>query len=102
MKAPQTTARDKGRGAHHILLLAEDSLTEVGIVRIALREENPDHILHVANHVANAGGEAVAYIQDADRNATSPPLDPLVVDRRLPEHDGEEILECPSNTHRRR
>jgi hypothetical protein len=30
------------------ILLAEDSAADAGLVRIALRDENLDHVLHVA------------------------------------------------------
>ena len=93
MKEPQTTAREEGTWTYHILL-AEDSSADVGLVRLALRDESLDHILHVAKD----GEEAIVFIQDADRGSKSPPLDLLLLDMHLPKHNGEEILKCLRST----
>jgi CheY-like chemotaxis protein len=70
------------------ILLAEDSAADVGIVRIALRDQDLDHVLHVARD----GAEAIAFIEraDGDRKAQGPDL--LLLDMHLPKYDGEEIL----------
>ena len=49
------------------ILLAEDSAADVGIVRIALRDQGLDHVLHVARD----GEEAISFIQNADKDSKS-------------------------------
>ena len=90
-----TTTMKRDRSPYHILL-AEDSAADVGIVRIALRDEHLDHILHVADD----GAKAIAYIQEADCNSKAPGLDLLLLDMHLPKHDGEDILKCLRSTER--
>ena len=85
---------EKERKYH--ILLAEDSAADVGIVRIALRDENLPHVLHVAKD----GAEAISYILEADRNTNNPGLDLLLLDMHLPKHDGEEVLKCLRSTER--
>jgi CheY-like chemotaxis protein len=70
------------------ILLAEDSAADVRIVRIALREQGLDHILHVAMD----GAEAIAFIEKADSDSKAPGPDLLLLDMHLPKYDGEEIL----------
>jgi CheY-like chemotaxis protein len=72
---------------YHILL-AEDSAADVGIVRIALRDQNLNHILHVARD----GEEAITFIEKADKDAKGPGPDLLLLDMHLPKYNGEEIL----------
>jgi CheY-like chemotaxis protein len=72
---------------YHILL-AEDSAADVGIVRIALRDQSLNHVLHVARD----GGEAIAFIQKADTDPKAPGPDLLLLDMHLPKFDGEEVL----------
>jgi CheY-like chemotaxis protein len=88
------TAIPGGRTYH--ILLAEDSSADIGIVRIALREQNFDYVLHLAKD----GAEAIAYILDADANSNVPLLDLLLLDMHLPKHGGEEILKCLRSTER--
>src|SRR5689334_5033280 len=78
------TAQDR---PYHILL-AEDSAADVGIVRIALRDQNLNHILHVARD----GEEAIAFIEKADNDAKAPGPDLLLLDMHLPKYDGEAVF----------
>lgn len=80
---------------YHILL-AEDSAADVGIVRLALRDQNLDHILHVARD----GEEAMAFIEKADSDSKAPGLDLLLLDMHLPRYNGEQILQRLRSTER--
>jgi CheY-like chemotaxis protein len=70
------------------ILLAEDSAADVGIVRIALRDNGINHVLHVARD----GAEAIAFIEKADSDRQAPSPDLLLLDMHLPKYNGEEIL----------
>ena len=76
------------------ILLAEDSAADVGIVRIALRDQGLDHVLHVARD----GEEAISFIQKADKDRKAPGPDLLLLDMHLPKYNGEEILKCLRST----
>jgi chemotaxis family two-component system response regulator Rcp1 len=78
------------------ILLAEDSAADVGIVRIALGDQNLNHVLHVARD----GAEAIAFIEKADNDWKSPGPDLLLLDMHLPRCDGEEILKRLRSTER--
>jgi len=78
------------------ILLAEDSAADVAIVRIALRDQGLDHVLHVARD----GEEAISFIQRADKDRKSPGPDLLLLDMHLPKYNGEEILKCLRSTER--
>ena len=78
------------------ILLAEDSAADVGIVRIALRDQGVNHVLHVARD----GEEAISFIEKADNDRTAPGLDLLLLDMHLPKYNGEEILESLRSTER--
>ena len=92
-REPDTTKIHADRRTYHILL-AEDCSADVGIVRIALRGQNLDHVLHVAKD----GEEAIGYILEADRHLNAPCFDLVLLDMHLPKHDGEEILKCLRST----
>ena len=92
---PDMTATERGQRPYHILL-AEDSPADVGIVRMALRDENLDHVLHVAKD----GAEAIAFITNTDNNSRSPGLDLLLLDMHLPKRSGEDILRVLRSTER--
>jgi CheY-like chemotaxis protein len=70
------------------IILAEDNLADVGLVREALREYNVSHELRV---IAD-GGEALAFIDLLNRDSKVPCPDLLLLDLHLPKHDGSEIL----------
>jgi chemotaxis family two-component system response regulator Rcp1 len=78
------------------ILLAEDSAADVGIVRIALRDQNLDHVLHVARD----GAEAIAFIENADGDRQTPGPDLLLLDMHLPKYNGDEILKRLRSTER--
>ena len=80
---------------YHILV-AEDSAGDVGLVRIALRDQGLDHILHVARD----GEEAIAFIEKADRDSKAPGPDLLLLDMHLPRYNGEQILRRLRSTER--
>ena len=80
---------------YHILL-AEDSPADVGLVRLALRDQNFDHILHVATD----GEEAIAFIEKADRDSNLPGPDLILLDMHLPRYSGEQILQRLRSTER--
>src|ERR1041385_5606752 len=71
------------------ILLAEDSVADVGIVRIALRDQGLDHVLHVARD----GEEAITFIEQADNDRKVLGPDLLLLDMHLPKFNGAEILE---------
>jgi CheY-like chemotaxis protein len=93
MTAKATMATQDRR--YHILL-AEDSAADVGIVRIALRDQNLNHILHVARD----GEEAIAFINRADTDSKAPGPDLLLLDMHLPRYNGEQILQRLRSTER--
>jgi two-component system, chemotaxis family, response regulator Rcp1 len=78
------------------ILLAEDSAADVGIVRIALRDQNLDHVLQVARD----GEEAIALIEQADNDSRIAGPDLLLLDMHLPKYDGEAILKRLRSTER--
>jgi len=81
--------------SYHILL-AEDSAADVRLVRLALRGQNFDHVLHVARD----GEEAIAFIEKADQDPKAPGPDLLLLDMHLPRYSGEEILKRLRSTER--
>jgi CheY-like chemotaxis protein len=78
------------------ILLAEDSAADVGTVRIALRDQGLDHIVHVARD----GEEAISLIKKADEYRKAPGPDLFLLDMHLPKYNGEEILKCLRSTER--
>jgi two-component system response regulator len=78
------------------ILLAEDSAADVGIVRIALRDQNLNYVLQVATD----GEEAIAFIEKADADSKAPGLDLLLLDMHLPHYSGEQILQRLRSTER--
>jgi chemotaxis family two-component system response regulator Rcp1 len=78
------------------ILLAEDSAADIGIVRIALRDQNLDHVLQVARD----GEEAIALIERADNDSRIAGPDLLLLDMHLPKYDGEAILTRLRSTER--
>jgi CheY-like chemotaxis protein len=71
------------------ILVAEDSAGDMSTVGIALGEQNPNHILHVATD----GEEAIAFVNKADADLEAPGPDLLPLDMHLPRYSGEQILQ---------
>lgn len=71
------------------ILIAEDSSGDVFLVREALLEYG----ITCALHVVRDGAQAIAFIENLDRNPHEPCPDVVLLDMHLPLHDGEEILE---------
>ena len=78
------------------ILLAEDSAADVGIVRLALKDQGLNYVLHVARD----GEEAIAFIEKADADSKAPGLDFLLLDMHLPRYNGEQILQRLRSTER--
>jgi CheY-like chemotaxis protein len=83
------------RRPYHILV-AEDSAADVGIVRVALRDQDINHVLHVARD----GEEAIAFIDKADADSKVPGPDLFLLDMYLPRYSGEQILRRLRSTER--
>jgi CheY-like chemotaxis protein len=71
------------------ILVAEDSAADVGLVRMALQDQNLDYVLHVVRD----GEEAIAFIEKADNDSKAPGPDLLLLDMHLPRYSGEQILQ---------
>jgi CheY-like chemotaxis protein len=78
------------------ILLAEDSPADVMLVRIALKEAGIPCTLDVLHD----GEDAIRFIESLDADASSPLIDLLLLDLRLPKRDGEEILRRLRSTER--
>ena len=78
------------------ILLAEDSAADVAIVRLALRDQNLDYVLHVARD----GEQAITFIETADTDSRAPGPDLLLLDMHLPKYHGEAILKRLRSTER--
>jgi CheY-like chemotaxis protein len=75
--------------AKHIVL-AEDNLADVALVRMALKSSGLIYDLRVLDD----GEKAVSFIEEFDANPQAGPIDLLLLDMHLPKCDGEEILRC--------
>jgi CheY-like chemotaxis protein len=75
--------------AKHIVL-AEDNLADVALVRMALKSSGLIYDLRVLED----GEKAVTFIEEFDANPTAGPIDLLLLDMHLPKRDGDEILKC--------
>jgi len=78
------------------ILVAEDSAPDVGLVRMALAEQNVDCDLEVIGD----GAKVLSYFDKIDRDPAHPPLDLVLLDMHLPKHDGEDILRKLRSTER--
>jgi DNA-binding response OmpR family regulator len=72
------------------ILLAEDSLGDVELVRLALKEHGVECMLRVFRD----GGDVITFLRSLDADPKGPALDLLVVDMNLPNSTGEDILKC--------
>jgi CheY-like chemotaxis protein len=70
------------------LLVAEDNLPDVLIVRQALQLEN----LPLNIHIVSDGEEAINFITSAEEDERAPAPDLLLLDLNLPKIDGFEVL----------
>ena len=71
------------------LLLVEDSLSDVRLTTMALRQGNIAHRLMIAR----TGEEAVDFLHRRGIFAQAPRPDLILLDLRLPKMDGQEVLD---------
>lgn len=71
------------------ILLAEDNLADVYLIREALREHGVDCPIRVASD----GRDVLRIISGEDSSAKDLDLGLIILDLNLPRHDGIEILE---------
>ena len=70
------------------ILLVEDSLGDVRLIREALREIGGDHSLHVVND----GVEALAFLRRKGAFESAPRPDLILLDLNLTKKNGREVL----------
>ncbi len=70
------------------ILLVEDSLGDIRLIREALREICGEHVLHVVND----GVEALAFLHRAGAYVSAPRPDLILLDLNLPRKNGREVL----------
>jgi CheY-like chemotaxis protein len=70
------------------ILIAEDNVADVALVREALKEHDIDCTLHVMKD----GGQVIAFLDRLDANPKTARLDLMLLDMHLPRRDGDEIL----------
>lgn len=71
------------------ILLAEDNVADAFLVREALEEHDLDYELRVLND----GEEALAFIDEVEKDSTHPCPELFLLDLHLPKYDGDSILE---------
>ena len=76
------------------ILLAEDSLEDAELVRLALKEHGVECVLRVFRD----GEEATTFLRGLDADPKGPALSLLIVDMNLPKRSGEEIVKCLRST----
>src|SRR5579871_2537243 len=69
------------------ILLVEDNLADITLVREALKQQSIPCNLHVIQD----GAKAIAFLKQPDDSQT-PRLDLVLLDMHLPKCDGDEIL----------
>ena len=80
------------------ILLVEDNLGTVRLIKEALKEGQSDHQLQVANN----GEHAMALLRREGDYAEAPKPDLIVLDLNVPKKDGREVLEEIKADHRLR
>ena len=70
------------------ILLAEDNDADVTLVQRALALQEIDCNLHIVRD----GRQAIAFLEQLERDRYPRYLDLLLLDIRLPKHDGKEVL----------
>jgi CheY-like chemotaxis protein len=80
------------------ILLVEDNPGDVLLLRLALAQHEPDHILEILRD----GAEAIRFVND-QWHSTEPEPCVIVLDWHLPKHDGNLVLrrirEMPGMSH---
>ena len=71
------------------ILLAEDNLADAFLVQQALEEHDLDYDLRVLSD----GEEALAFIDQMEKDSTHPCPELFLLDLHLPKYDGDSILE---------
>jgi CheY-like chemotaxis protein len=71
------------------VLIAEDSKTDVFLIREALKTAR----LNLDIHVSEDGEDATAFIDGIDEDPTVPPVSLVLLDLNLPKKRGREVLE---------
>ncbi len=80
---------DNAVGRPMVILLVEDSLSDVHTTATTLRRENISHRLMIAS----TGEEAIDFLQHQGIFARAPRPDLILLDLRLPKMDGQEVLD---------
>jgi len=70
------------------IVLAEDNLADVMLVRLALERAS----LYCHLRILNDGAETIAFLENLDTNPNAGPIDLVLLDLNLPRRRGEEIL----------
>jgi DNA-binding response OmpR family regulator len=76
------------------ILLAEDSLGDAELVRLALKEHSVECVLRILRD----GEEVITFLRSLDADPKGPALDLLIMDMNLPKRSGEDILRCLRST----
>jgi len=77
-------------GGSKYILLAEDNPADVQLVREALE----DRAVACNLHVVADGEQAIAFLENIDRNSALDCPSLLLLDLHLPKRNGDEILRC--------
>lgn len=76
------------------ILIAEDNLADVSLVREALKEHQIDCVLHVVKD----GAQVIEFLEKLDNHRKAARLDLVLLDMHLPKRDGSEILKALRST----
>lgn len=85
---PEYEARERGSQPRGVILVVEDSPTDLLLVKQALSEANLSSDLHVVSD----GVEATAFLRRQGRYADAPRPDLVLLDLNLPRKSGREVL----------
>jgi chemotaxis family two-component system response regulator Rcp1 len=78
------------------ILLVEDSLADICLLRLALKDAGPNFELTVLHD----GAEALAFVRGQGKYADTPRPDLVVLDQMLPKHDGTEVMQAIRSSER--
>jgi len=70
------------------VVLVEDNPHDVALVRLSLKDAGVNCVLRVLAD----GDEAIAFIENLDRDFSQPAIDLLLLDLNLPRRGGEEVM----------